>query len=65
MVELSLAVTVSASQEVAPEFDRSDQIRQHSKLVSAIENGDADAANLAMAEIIDAERALSLRAVTV
>jgi DNA-binding FadR family transcriptional regulator len=64
MVELSLAVTVSASIEIAPTFDRSDQIRQHNTLVSAVENGDRDAARGAMATIIDAERALSLGAVS-
>ena len=64
MVELSLAVAVSASIE-ATGFDRSAQIRQHAALVTAVENGDRDAACAAMAAIIDAERELSLRAVSV
>jgi DNA-binding FadR family transcriptional regulator len=65
MVELSLAVAVSASIEVAPDFDRSDQIRQHNTLVASIENADSDAARAAMASIIDAERTLSLGAVSI
>jgi DNA-binding FadR family transcriptional regulator len=63
MVELALAVTVSATLEVAPAFDRSEQIRQHGVLVAAVESGDRDAARGAMGAIIDAERALSLQAV--
>ena len=65
MVELSLAVTVSASLEMTPAFDRGDQIRQHNTLVSAVENADSKAARAAMAVIIDAERDLSLTAITV
>jgi DNA-binding FadR family transcriptional regulator len=64
MVELSLAVTVSASIEVDPAFDRSEQIRQHNLLVTTVENADRDGARGAMAAIIDAERDLSLRAIT-
>ena len=64
MVELSLAVTVSASLEVAPAFDRTEQISQHVTLVAAIEIGDRDAARDAMAAIIDADRNLSLQAVS-
>lgn len=63
MVELSLAVTVSASIEVDPEFDRSEQVRQHGVLVATVENADAAGARQAMAAIIEAERRLSLRAV--
>jgi DNA-binding FadR family transcriptional regulator len=64
MVELSLAVAVSASMEVDAVFDRSEQIRQHNLLVSTVENADRDAARLAMAEIIRTERELSLRVVS-
>lgn len=64
MVELALAVTVSASIELVPAFDRSDQIRQHNDLVSAVEHGDRDSARAAMASIIEAERGLSLRVVS-
>jgi DNA-binding FadR family transcriptional regulator len=65
MVELSLAVTVSASIEIARDFDRSEQIRQHSVLVAAIEGADNPGARAAMAGIIDTERAISLQAVAV
>ena len=64
MVELSLAVMVPASMEVAPAFDRGDQIRQHSALVAAVESGDREGARSAMAAIIEAERDLSLQAVS-
>jgi DNA-binding FadR family transcriptional regulator len=64
MVELSLAVTVSATIEADPIFDRSDQIRQHNLLVATVESADRDGACKAMAAIIDAERDLSLKAVT-
>lgn len=64
MVELSLAVAISASIEVVPDFDRSEQIRQHAALVAAVENADSSAARLAMAAIIDTERDLALLAVS-
>ena len=63
MVELSLAVAVSASLELSAAFDRSDQIRQHADLVSAVENGNRAQARDAMEAIISAERALSLQIV--
>ena len=63
MVELALAVAVAASMEVTPAFDRTDQIRQHATLVSAIENGDSTAARAAMAAIVDTEHLLSQLAV--
>ena len=64
MVELSLAVAVSASLELSADFDRSDQVRHHSELVTAIENGDRAQASAVMNAIIDAERALSLQIIT-
>ena len=64
MVELSLAVAISASIKGTSNFDRSDQIRQHTALVTAVENGDRHGAQSAMAAIIDAERELSLQAVS-
>ena len=64
MVELSLAVAVSASIELDPAFDRSAQIGQHNTLVGAVESADRNAARSAMAAIIDAERILSLKAVS-
>lgn len=64
MVELALAVAVAASMEVTPDFDRTDQIRQHGTLVAAVENGDKDAARAAMSAIIDTEHLLSQQAVS-
>ena len=64
MVELALAVAVAASMEVRPAFDRTEQIRQHATLVAAVENGDKEAARVAMSAIIDTEHLLSQQAVS-
>ena len=63
MVELSLAVAISASLELSAAFDRSDQISQHGTLVAAVESGDSPKAEAVMGAIIEAERKLSLLAV--
>ena len=64
MVELALAVSVSASLEVSPDHDRSEQVRQHFTLLTAIENSDQIGARIAMAEIVDSERMMSLQVVS-
>jgi DNA-binding FadR family transcriptional regulator len=65
MVELSLAVAISASLELPGDFERSGQVRRHGMLVAAIETGDATAASTCMGAIIDDERNLALSAVSV
>lgn len=59
MVELALAVAISATLEMPQPFNRGEQIDQHAALVSAIENGDSDDARHSMAVIVDAELAFS------
>ena len=60
MVELALAVAVSAALENSQNQDRREQVLMHTNLVNAIEDGDIKLAQKCMALIIESEREMSL-----
>ena len=60
MVELALAVAVSAALESSQNQDRSEQVLMHTNLVNAVEDGDIKLAQKCMELIIESEREMSL-----